>query len=177
MPLGLSDTDVILVPHDPSWAEEFEKEKAHLAQHILVAIDIEHCGSTSISGIPSKPIMNICMSVELLEDGADAESVRALREQFGAAGYEYKPSNFTDHQLFTKRAGPGVSTHHVHVMSRAGRNWQKAIRFRDYMRAHPEVAAEYAALKTRLAEEFPQDRRAYAEGKNPFINKILEEIL
>ena len=44
---------------------------------------------------------------------------------------------------------------------------------RDRLRAHPDEAREYGALKKRLAEEFPHDRDAYAEGKTGFLLNLL----
>jgi GrpB-like predicted nucleotidyltransferase (UPF0157 family) len=49
--------------------------------------------------------------------------------------------------------------------------------FRDYLRAHPDVALEYAALKWRLAEEQRFDREAYTDGKAPFVRRVLKKAL
>jgi GrpB-like predicted nucleotidyltransferase (UPF0157 family) len=46
------------------------------------------------------------------------------------------------------------------------------LRFRDYLRAHPEAAAEYERLKERLARHHTTDVEAYADAKMPFINGI-----
>jgi GrpB-like predicted nucleotidyltransferase (UPF0157 family) len=45
--------------------------------------------------------------------------------------------------------------------------------FRDYLRAHPDVAAEYAALKRRLAREVGHDRVAYTDGKSGFVGSVV----
>lgn len=52
--------------------------------------------------------------------------------------------------------------------------WFRPIAFRDYLRAHSEVAAEYEALKWRLAKEYYLDREAYTAAKRPFINRITD---
>lgn len=54
-------------------------------------------------------------------------------------------------------------------------HWE-ALGFRDHLIAHPETAAEYAALKTRLAAEHPRDRAAYTQGKTQFIAQVMERI-
>ena len=43
------------------------------------------------------------------------------------------------------------------------------------MNAHPDMAAEYEKLKKRLASAFPDNRRAYTDGKAGFIEKIIAE--
>jgi GrpB-like predicted nucleotidyltransferase (UPF0157 family) len=47
-----------------------------------------------------------------------------------------------------------------------------AIAFRDYLRSHSQIAAEYGDLKQRLAQEYRFDREAYTEAKGPFIARI-----
>ena len=53
-----------------------------------------------------------------------------------------------------------------------GPDWIGTIAFRDYLRAHPSIAAEYGSLKERLAREFHLDREAYTQAKGPFITHI-----
>ena len=43
--------------------------------------------------------------------------------------------------------------------------------FRDYLRAHPDVCAEYAALKRALAARYPYDIEGYCDGKAGFVKK------
>ena len=44
----------------------------------------------------------------------------------------------------------------------------------DYVRAHAEIAAEYATLKARLAIEYRNDREAYTQAKSPFITRVTQ---
>jgi len=50
--------------------------------------------------------------------------------------------------------------------------WRRHLGFRDYLRAHPDAAAEYAALKRRLAAEYGTDRVGYTDAKTDFITRI-----
>ncbi len=59
----------MLAPHDPEWNRLFEEEKQLLLMTFGDRIKaIEHIGSTSIPGIPAKPIIDILAAVESLED-------------------------------------------------------------------------------------------------------------
>jgi len=58
--------------------------------------------------------------------------------------------------------GPGNAAH------------QKRILFRDWLRAHPEDAQAYEALKRRLAEEARSDFAFYTAGKSDFVARIVE---
>lgn len=50
--------------------------------------------------------------------------------------------------------------HHLHLIPIGSVHWSRPIAFRDYLRAHPEVASEYAALKRRFAGQHRFDREA-----------------
>src|SRR5262249_53412405 len=55
---------------------------------------------------------------------------------------------------FFHRPAAWPHTHHVHVVEAGGEEERRTLAFRDYLRAHPEVAREYAELKMRLARGF-----------------------
>jgi GrpB-like predicted nucleotidyltransferase (UPF0157 family) len=44
--------------------------------------------------------------------------------------------------------------------------------FRDYLRANPTVANQYAELKFKLAEIYKNDREAYTDNKAKFVGEI-----
>jgi GrpB-like predicted nucleotidyltransferase (UPF0157 family) len=50
---------------------------------------------------------------------------------------------------------------------------QWALLFRDYLRAYPDAAAEYAAVKRPLALRYRDDRRAYTDAKVPFLWEVI----
>jgi GrpB-like predicted nucleotidyltransferase (UPF0157 family) len=44
---------------------------------------------------------------------------------------------------------------------------------RDYLRAHPEAARRYGALKKQLSVQFPTDIESYVFGKTDFVLDVL----
>src|SRR5262245_3337972 len=50
---------ILLVDYDPRWAELFEREAARIRAVLSEALRIEHVGSTSVPGLPAKPILDI----------------------------------------------------------------------------------------------------------------------
>ncbi|MDP9352751.1 MAG: GrpB family protein, partial [Chloroflexota bacterium] len=77
-----------------------------------------------------------------------------------------------EHHVFGK--GKPVRTHLLHVVEYGGRNWTENLHFRDALRASPELAAEYNALKLYLAECYPEERARYTQEKADFIRRIRE---
>lgn len=170
--LGLRGGIVKLVPHKDEWAILFEEEKKILQDNLgSKVLEVEHFGSTAIPNIPAKPIMNICIKIDSFEKIFD------LKNKLSEIGYQYKPTDhFDDHELFFKEEN-GEVTHHLHFMSVSGKNWQKAILFKNYLLENPEEARKYGHFKLQLARRFPNDRKAYGEGKNQYIKAILSKIM
>jgi GrpB-like predicted nucleotidyltransferase (UPF0157 family) len=76
---------------------------------------------------------------------------------------------------YLHRIAGGGHTHHLHIVEPGSEFYHVQLLFRDYLRAHPDSAAEYAALKYRLAQQFHFDREAYTDGKSTFIQNILRQ--
>jgi GrpB-like predicted nucleotidyltransferase (UPF0157 family) len=166
--IGLARGVVRLAPHDPRWKDLFEAEKQRLltavGQHVL---EIQHVGSTAIPGLPAKPIIDIGIAVE------DFEAARVCIEPITALGYEYKGENGIPHRHYFALGEP--RRFHLHMFELKSIDWENHILFRDHLAAHPELVTEYAALKQSLAQQYPNDRNAYQEGKASFIERVLRK--
>ncbi|HYW13184.1 MAG TPA: GrpB family protein [Longimicrobium sp.] len=163
--LGLERGAVRLVPHTQRWAALYREEEAHLRAALDgVLIDIQHFGSTSIPGIRAKPILDILAGVR------SRDEVLERRPQLQALGYRYVPgAGVPGHHVFGKGE---PRTHLLHVVEHAGRGWSENLWFRDQLRADPALAAEYDALKLRLARAHPGDRARYTDEKGAFVQRI-----
>jgi GrpB-like predicted nucleotidyltransferase (UPF0157 family) len=127
---------------------------------------IHHVGSTAVPGLEAKP------TVDILAGVADLETSRACFEPLGGLGYLYAPYRSEEMHWFCK-PGPTRRTHHLHLVPTGSRRFDDELAFRDRLRAEPEVAADYASLKQRLAARFADDREAYTDAKAEFIHGVL----
>ena len=59
-------------------------------------------------------------------------------------------------------------------MEIGGEFWTGHPLFRDFLRAHPDVARRYDVLKRQLAARLGADRDAYTEAKMEFVREIEE---
>ena len=73
-------------------------------------------------------------------------------------------------RIFFRKGDP--RTFHLHLYSHGHPEIEWHLRFRDYLRLHPEAAREYEQLKRALAEKYRNDRVAYTEAKSEFIRAI-----
>jgi GrpB-like predicted nucleotidyltransferase (UPF0157 family) len=157
-----------IVAYDPAWPGRFEQMRARLAAALgPVAVRIDHVGSTAVPGLAAKPIVDIQVSVP---DVADAAAFTAAIEQQGFQSRMVEPG----HHYF--RPPPGIPREYqVHVCS-VGSRWERVhLLFRDYLRSHPGAAADYEALKRRLAAEHTWARIAYNDAKGPFIDGVVAQ--
>jgi GrpB-like predicted nucleotidyltransferase (UPF0157 family) len=76
--------------------------------------------------------------------------------------------------LWFCKPDPAHRTHHLHLVPTGSPRFRAELAFRDYLRAHPDVAQDYAMLKRRLAAQFEDDREAYTEAKADFIRDVLD---
>jgi GrpB-like predicted nucleotidyltransferase (UPF0157 family) len=165
--IGLEKGVVRLEPYTPEWKRIFEAEKAALHEKLgSMVSDIQHVGSTSIPGMPAKPIIDIAIGV------ADFYEARRCISLIEAQGYEYRGEFGIPKRHYFSKGDP--RTFHIHMLEIGSQNWNDLLLFRDTLSTHSEMAAEYASLKRRLASRFPRDREAYLEGKAEFIKKLLD---
>ena len=172
--------NIVIADYDPAWPELFEEERARLQSVIgQWTVAIEHVGSTSVPGLAGKPVIDIGVA---LEDLADAlKCITPLLE----LGYQCCGEFRIPGRIFFRRTTtepiPGQitdgvgRTHQIHMYQRDHEQFVWHIAFRDYMRAHPEDAAEYAALKRDVASRHGDDIEKYIEGKHAFIRGILAQ--
>jgi GrpB-like predicted nucleotidyltransferase (UPF0157 family) len=163
------EAPVEIVPYDPSWPGRFEQEEAILRRALAAWLvgPIEHIGSTAVPGLAAKAVIDIMAGVDTLDASRPAIAVLA------DLGYCYFPYRADSEHWFCKPS-PTFRTHHLHLIPLASPRWSGTIAFRDYLRSHSTVAAEYADLKRRLAAEHRLDREAYTEAKSPFIAHVTE---
>jgi GrpB-like predicted nucleotidyltransferase (UPF0157 family) len=168
---GKDDEPVRIDSCDPSWPARFEQERPGLEKALGDSITggIHHVGSTSVPGLDAKPIIDILVGV------ADLEASRASIQQLTGLGYVYSPYR-PDEMLWFCKPSPANRTHHLHLVPTGSARFRSELAFRDYLRAHREVADEYAALKRRLAAQFEHDREAYTEAKGDFIGDVLARV-
>jgi GrpB-like predicted nucleotidyltransferase (UPF0157 family) len=152
--------------YDPLWPEKFETLRSRIAQVLHgLATAIEHVGSTAVSGLAAKPIIDIDILL-----GADAD-FPLVRERLGSLGYEHRGDlGVAGREAF--RTPPGQIAHHLYSCPAGSPEYGRHIAFRDYLRSHPDDASAYAALKRKLAED-AGDREAYTQGKTEFVSQIL----
>lgn len=163
-----TDEPIRLAPADPEWPSRFKLEREVLGDVIgeWIVGGIHHVGSTAVPGLDAKPIIDILAGVR------DLETARDCFEPLAVLDYLYAPYLFEEMHWFCK-PDPGRRTHHLHLVPVGSQRYSDELAFRDRLRADPGLAADYLALKRRLAERHRNDREAYTDAKSAFIQAAL----
>jgi GrpB-like predicted nucleotidyltransferase (UPF0157 family) len=165
---------VELVPHDPAWTTAAEREAARLAavlgDHLIV---VHHVGSTAIPGIRAKPILDLMPVV------ADLAALDAAQSEVEALGYAWWGEYGLAGRRYCTRDDPATGRRLVqlHCYQQGSPAVERHVAFRDYLRAHPDVARAYDAEKERCRTLHPLDSHAYTDCKDVMIRSIEQEAI
>jgi GrpB-like predicted nucleotidyltransferase (UPF0157 family) len=165
--MGVDTEPIEIHPYDQAWPTLFSELGGRLRTHLgLVALRIDHIGSTAVAELAAKPIIDIQISV------ASLDPVAPFLRPLQAGGLRH----VADNPELTKRffrEQPGGRRTHVHVRRAGSFSEQFALLFRDFLRTHDTEADGYGRHKEELARRYRHDRDAYVTAKTPQIWEII----
>ena len=160
------NAQVELVDYDEEWPalyrREEEKIRAALGER---ALSVEHVGSTSVPGLPAKPVLDINLEVA---DTTDEDSYVPPLE---AAGYalRIREPDWFEHRLF-KGVDPKVN---LHVFPAGCGELERMLRFRDHLRTDETDRELYLRTKRELAAQTWEHVQHYADAKSEVVEEIM----
>jgi len=157
---------VVLADYDPLWPQFFLTE-AQALQNVLGerALMIEHVGSTSVPGLPAKPIVDMMLVVT---NSADEPAYLPDLEH---AGYvlRIREPDWHEHRLFK---GPRTNIN-LHVFSVNCPEIGRMLTFRDWLRENDADRERYANAKRALAQREWKYVQNYADAKTAVVEEII----
>src|SRR6266550_8588256 len=144
------------------WPDEFERLRIRVAGAVGdVAVAIEHVGSTAVPGLAAKPVIDMVVVVE-------PHDLQTAVARLVAIGYVHQGNRGVEgREAFG--VPEGERRHHLYVSPTDSEELRAQLAFRNRLRADPELAAEYEALKRELAWRFVDDRVGYTDAKTAFV--------
>ncbi|WP_207343763.1 GrpB family protein [Arthrobacter sp. E3] len=160
---GREERLIVIVDYDFEWPSLFDA----LASVIEVAVgegalSVEHIGSTSVPGLPAKPIIDILL---IVEDVADENVFLGKLE---AVGFELRVREIGHCMMRTTARDV-----HIHVLSAKSSAISDYLDFRDWLREDESDRHLYATTKKHLAQQPWLDMNDYAEAKTEVVTQIL----
>ncbi|MYY08135.1 hypothetical protein GT204_04260 [Streptomyces sp. SID4919] len=166
------DSAVELREYTPEWAAGFEEEAARMRAGLDgLPHQVEHTGSTSVPGLPAKPVIDILL---IVPDSADESAYVPALEAIGYTLAIREP-DWYEHRVLRKPApAPGAESANLHVLSTGCPEIARMLLFRDWLRTHTGERDLYARTKRDLARRTWTYMQHYADAKSEVIAEILE---
>ena len=158
---------VVIAPYDPAWpvlAAAYGKALHALGQ-VLVAV--HHIGSTSVPKLAAKPVIDLIPVVTSLKS---LDEARGIVEK---AGYEWHGElGLTGRRYCPLSDDNGMRLAQLHFFEAGSPQIMRHLAFRDYLRAHPNIAHSYEREKLRARDLSPEDSHAYTDEKSAWIMEL-----
>ena len=158
--------EVVVADYDPIWPHWYESAAFRIRQALGdKVLKLDHVGSTSVRGLPAKPLIDINMVV------ADTTDEDAYVPPLEATGYtlRIREPDWFEHRLL-RGYDPPVN---LHVFNPGCEEIERILRFRDWLRTHPEDRELYLRTKRELAAKQWRYVQDYADAKSQVIQEIL----
>ncbi|SHG29844.1 GrpB family protein [Ornithinibacillus halophilus] len=161
-----------LMPFKENWMTNYNEESKRV-QEIFgeLLLNIHHIGSTSIPGMIAKPVIDILVEIQNIND------VDSFNNDMKMLGYVPKGENgIRGRRYFFKEKG-NKRTHHVHIFQSGSHEINKHLAFRDYLIIHQDEAERYIELKRNLYQRMGVNVKQYQEMKGPLIQELTDNAL
>ncbi|MFE7084375.1 GrpB family protein [Priestia megaterium] len=164
--------NITMVEHNPNWKYEYLNEEFLIKETLQKElVNIFHIGSTAIQDVKAKPIIDILLVVN------DIEELDNYSDQFEKLGYEVMGEFGIKKRRYYRKGGDN-RTHQIHAFQYDNlQEIERHLSFRDYLRQNQMRRNEYGTLKAELAHRFPNDIKSYSNGKDKFVKRTEKEAL
>lgn len=159
---------VELDEYNSNWKKDYEKEEK-LLKEVLGdrIIEIHHIGSTSIEGLKAKPVIDILVVIDRLDEITEIEEILKPYD------YENRGQQGVSDRYFFAKGPEDARSHYIHFVEPNSKTYYNQIYFKKYLIEHPKYIKKYCDLKQELAEKYVDERPKYTAGKNEFITSVI----
>jgi GrpB-like predicted nucleotidyltransferase (UPF0157 family) len=160
------DGSIGLHPSDREWPRMYADEAARVVSVLgAKVLLLEHVGSTSVPGLPAKPIIDMLLVV------ADSSDEPDYVPPMEAAAYvlRIREPDWYQHRLFK---GPAANIN-LHVFSAGCVEIERMLRFRDHLRSNASDRELYSRTKRELAARRWKYVQEYADAKTEVVEAII----
>jgi GrpB-like predicted nucleotidyltransferase (UPF0157 family) len=167
-------TKIVIEDYNPAWPDWFAWDRARIVAALgPVALSVEHAGSTSVPGLPAKPIIDILLQVP------DSAGEPAYVPPLEAAGYtlRIREPEWLEHRLLRRRGSPHDVNVHVFSHQHAASEITRMLAFRDWLRVNEADRIRYATAKRELSTRDWRHVQDYADAKSEVVQEILTRAL
>ena len=171
--IGLKRGYLELMDYQDNYTDIYNKEKDNLLKIYKDKIfKIDHVGSTSIKNIKSKPIIDILIQTNDLDDFK-----KFTETNLEGDIYTVKKEPTLGGDYLIRKEEDGKVKAFIHVYKTGDMNGITSIMFRDYINNHEDERKKYEQLKIELYEKYKDDRKQYTYGKDKYIKEVIKKAI
>jgi GrpB-like predicted nucleotidyltransferase (UPF0157 family) len=161
--------DLEVVAYDDSWPGDFATIQGALNSLVSgLAVRIDHVGSTAVPGLDAKPIIDVDVVVERVDD------IAAATQQLSEAGYRWRGDlGVAGREAFDTPSDSTLPTHHLYLVVDHNEAHLNHVLLRDALREDPSLREEYGQLKRRNVELAQGNMDIYLAAKAGFVAAVL----
>ncbi len=162
------DEPITIELYNPAWVKQFKVEKRTLLASLIIdPAHIEHIGSTAITGLSAKPIVDIMVGLTVFPPSASVRAALCLLsyDDLGEAGV---PERF----YFRKRSPTDFN---IHAVAINGEHWNNNLLLRDYLIAHPNAARRYGEEKLHAIKAGHTMLFSYSSAKASMVAELIAD--
>lgn len=159
---------IALKPYTAQYLDWYAEQAAEISGLLGgIIVRISHIGSTAVDGLAGKPTVDILVEVDI---DAEMDAIAGTLQEGGWALMAEQTQPYEGKSFAKGYTEQGFAEKVYHLHLRRSGDWPE-LYFRDYLRAHRDVAMIYELLKHSLGEAYRHDRDAYTAGKTEFVRK------
>ena len=161
--------EIVVADHNPAWSDWFEQVRDHVRPAVKhVAVQIDHVGSTSVPGLPAKPVIDLDIVV------ASESDVSPAIEGLARIGYRWRGDlGVEGRQAFATPDGVDLPRHHLYLVVKDNKAHIDHWLFREVLQSDPEARRRYGDLKRRNVEVAGGDMDVYVAAKARLVAELL----
>ena len=164
------DEPVCVSLYQPEWVGEFATEHRRISEALRTSFaDLEHIGSTAVSGLAAKPIIDLMLGVNGYPPSP------ALLQEIERLGYESLGEAGVPGRLYFRLRSTVRAN--LHVVLKGGTHWLSNLALREYLRAHAGARERYAQAKLAAIEAGATSLLSYSAAKAEALSSLLQEAL
>ena len=155
--------------YDPNYPAAF----ARLAESIRTAMPqaaVEHVGSTSVPGLGGRPVLDVVIASAAAERESWAAALRALG--FADAPFTWIKPMLTGAVDYAGRTYRVL----IYLVAKDHEVFRGWVALRDHLRASPDEAHRYAAIKRKAIAEGRTAPWDYQQAKTPYLQDLARRL-
>jgi GrpB-like predicted nucleotidyltransferase (UPF0157 family) len=163
-----------VVAYSSEWAANFVAESSRIRDVFGTrALTIEHIGSTAVVGLAAKPVVDILVVLDSTADiGAFGPGMEHVGYTVRGECLDAEIPGSVGRFYYSKDVA-GHRTHQVHACASGHPEILDLLVLRDFLRAHPSAAQEYARVKVESAAQSREGSVGYMRAKANTVRILL----